>query len=137
MADPRLGTTFAGYRIDRILGRGGMGIVYAAEQLSLGREVALKLIAPELASDESLRARFEGEARLAASLDHPNIIPLFEAGAYEGTLFLAMRLVPGTDLRTVLMEEGAMDPSRTAKVIEQLAAALDAAHAAGLVHRDV
>src|SRR3954471_15142181 len=107
MADPRLGTDFAGYHIEQLLGRGGMGVVYSAVQHSLGRKVALKLIAPELAQDPSLRARFEGEARLAASLDHPNIVPIFEAGENEGTLFLAMRLVDGIDLRTLLMEEGA------------------------------
>src|SRR3954465_11209308 len=123
MADPRLGTDFAGYHIEQLLGRGGMGVVYSAVQHSLGRKVALKLIAPELASDESLRARFEGEARLAASLDHPNIIPLFEAGDFDETLFLAMRLVDGTDLRTVLMEGGAMRPDRTAHIVEQLGAA--------------
>jgi serine/threonine protein kinase len=114
-----------------------MGVVYLAEQLSLGRRVALKLIAPELASDPSLRARFEGEARIAASLDHPNIVPIYEAGEHDGQLFLAMRIVDGVDLGAVVQEKGRLGPAHAARIIQQVAGALDAAHSNGLVHRDI
>ena len=92
------GTTFAGYRVESLVGRGGMGVVYRAIDLSLERPVALKLIAPELAEDEPFRARFLREPRLAASLDHPNVIPIYEAGEHDGQLYLAMRFVEGDDL---------------------------------------
>ena len=131
------GTTFAGYRVDAPVGRGGMGIVYRATDLSLGRPVALKLIAPELSENERFRARFLREPRLAASLDHPNVIPIYEAGEHEGQLYLAMRFVEGSDLKTVLEREGKLTPDRTVKVLGQVAGALDAAHRRALVHRDV
>jgi hypothetical protein len=131
------GTTVGGYRIEDEIGRGGMGIVYVAEQLALGRRVALKVIAPELGDDEDFRARFVREARTAASLDHPGVIPVHDAGEADGVLFLAMRLVPGTDLRTLLASRGPLSPERTVAVLGPVADALDAAHAAGLIHRDV
>src|SRR3954462_10321246 len=100
------GTTFAGYRVEALVGRGGMGLVYRATDLSLGRPVALKLIAPELADDEDFRRRFLNEPRLAALLDHPNVVPIYEAGETDGQLFLAMRFVEGCDIRALLLTEG-------------------------------
>jgi serine/threonine protein kinase/WD40 repeat protein len=131
------GTEFASYRIDRPLGRGGMSVVYLAEHEWLQRKVALKVLAPQLAEDERFRERFIRESRLAASLDHPNVIPIYEAGASGGDLFIAMRYVEGSDLRTLLHGGGALDPARAIAIVRQAAAALDAAHEQGLVHRDV
>jgi ABC-type branched-subunit amino acid transport system substrate-binding protein len=131
------GMTFAGYRVEALVGRGGMGVVYRAIDLSLERPVALKLIAPELAENERFRARFLREPRLAASLDHPNVIPIYEAGEHNGQLYLAMRFVDGTDLRSVLDAEGRLSPERTIGLLAQVADALDAAHSRALVHRDV
>jgi ABC-type branched-subunit amino acid transport system substrate-binding protein/DNA-binding beta-propeller fold protein YncE len=131
------GTTFAGYRVEGLVGRGGMGVVYSATDLSLERPVALKLIAPELAADERFRARFLREPRLAASLDHPNVIPIYEAGERDGHLYLAMRLVQGSDLKSVLEREGKLPADRAVTVLGQVAGALDAAHERALVHRDV
>jgi serine/threonine-protein kinase len=132
-----LGASVAGYRIESEAGRGGMGVVYRARQVALDRAVALKLIAPELARDDSFRARFARESRIAASLDHPNVIPVYEAGEDGELLFIAMRLVEGTDLGRMLTEEGPLDPMLAAELVAQAASALDAAHARGLVHRDV
>ena len=101
------GATFAGYRVESLIGRGGMGVVYRATDLSLERPVALKLIAPELAEDERFRERFLREPRLAASLDHPNVVPIYEAGERDGQLYLAMRYVEGSDLKTVLATRAA------------------------------
>ena len=131
------GTAFSNYRVDSLLGRGGMGVVYLAHDESLERPVALKLIAPELLQDEEFRARFLREPKLAASLDHPNVIPIYEAGEYDGQLYLAMRYVKGTDLRTSLERDGKLSPERTIEILSQVAGALDAAHERGLVHRDV
>jgi ABC-type branched-subunit amino acid transport system substrate-binding protein/DNA-binding beta-propeller fold protein YncE len=131
------GTTFAGYRVDSLVGRGGMGIVYRATDLSLDRPVALKLVAPELAEDERFRSRFLREPRLAASLDHPNVIPIYEAGEHDGQLYLAMRFVEGSDLKTILQRERSLSPERALAVLAQVAGALDAAHRRALVHRDV
>src|SRR5918996_149392 len=131
------GTTFAGYRVESLIGRGGMGVVYLARDLSLDRPVALKLIAPELAQDEQFRARFLREPRLAASLDHPNVIPIYEAGEHEGQLYLAMRFVEGSDLKSVLERDGELPPGRALRIVGQVAGALDAAHRRALVHRDV
>jgi ABC-type branched-subunit amino acid transport system substrate-binding protein/outer membrane protein assembly factor BamB len=131
------GTTFSNYRVDSLIGRGGMGVVYLAHDESLERPVALKLIAPELLQDEEFRARFLREPKLAASLDHPNVIPIYDAGEHEGQLYLAMRYVKGTDLRAVLEREGKLSPERTIEVLSQVAGALDAAHERALVHRDV
>jgi DNA-binding SARP family transcriptional activator/tRNA A-37 threonylcarbamoyl transferase component Bud32 len=135
--DLQPGTEVAGYRIERTLGRGGMSVVYLAEHDWLQRRVALKVLAPQLAEDERFRERFVRESRLAASLDHPNVIPIYEAGASGGDLFIAMRYVEGTDLRTLLHESGALEPARALAIVRQVAAALDAAHEQGLVHRDV
>jgi YVTN family beta-propeller protein len=132
-----VGSKLAGYVIETLIGRGGMGAVYRAEEAGLGRKVALKVIAPELAQDERFRERFLRESRIAASLDHPHVVPIFKAGDEDGALFLAMRYVEGTDLAKLVAEEGALDPSRTISLLEQVADALDAAHEKGLVHRDV
>jgi ABC-type branched-subunit amino acid transport system substrate-binding protein/DNA-binding beta-propeller fold protein YncE len=131
------GVTVAGYRVESLVGRGGMGVVYRATDLSLDRPVALKLIAPELADDEHFRSRFLREPRLAASLDHPNVIPIYEAGERDGQLYLAMRYVEGSDLGSVLERDGRLAPERALRILAQVASALDAAHRHGLVHRDV
>ena len=133
----RVGSEFVGYRIDELIGRGGMGVVYRAYDLRLRRTVALKLVAPELALNQRFRERFSREAELAMSLEHPNVVPIHDAGDVGGRLYLAMRLVEGTDLRALLDAEGALDPARAVVVCGQVANALDAAHARGLVHRDV
>ena len=134
--DPRVGTDLAGYRIESLLGWGGMSVVYLAEDLRLKRKVALKLLAAELAEDDSFRDRFLRESQLAASIDHPNIVPIYEAGATEGVLFIAMRYVEGRDLKERL-RHGRMEPGDAIGILAQVASALDAAHARGLVHRDV
>src|ERR671914_2587971 len=103
---PRIGSEFANYRLDSLIGHGGMSIVYRAEHLSLGRTVALKLLAPELSEDEAFRERFLRESRMAAGLDHPNIIPIFEAGESDGVLYISMRYVQGDDLETTIAREG-------------------------------
>jgi hypothetical protein len=131
------GAHIAGCRIEAVAGRGGMGIVYRATQLSLGRPVALKLIAPEHAADGGFRERFQRESRMAAAIDHPNVIPVYEAGEEDGRLYIVMRWVEGTDLHRLLRAEGRIDPLRAARIVEQVAGALDAAHEAGLIHRDV
>ena len=131
-----IGRQLGGYRIESVIGRGGMGVVYLAEQVRLERQVALKVIAPELAADEAFRTRFERESRLAASIDHPNVVPVYEAGEADGLLYIAMRYVRGTDLKA-LLAEGPLDPRRATGIVSQVAAALDAAHASGLVHRDI
>src|SRR5580765_2869518 len=135
-AESRIGTELAGYRIEALVGRGGMGVVFRAHDLALDRDVALKLLAPELAADRSFRERFLRESRLAASLEHPNVVPVHDAGEIDGQLYIAMRLVDGTDLKQ-LLREGPLEPARAIGIAEQTAAALDAAHARGLVHRDV
>jgi hypothetical protein len=137
VAEDRIGTELASYRIERVLGRGGMSVVYLAHDPRLKRNVALKLLAPELAEDEGFRARFLRESRLAASLDHPNVVPVYEAGEVDGLLYIAMRYVVGTDLKAQLRAEGALAPERALALGAQVASALDAAHKRGLVHRDV
>src|SRR4051812_29160753 len=132
------GSEIAGYRIESLIGRGGMAVVYRAEDTRLGRKVALKLLTPQLADNEQFRQRFIRESRLAASLDHPNIVPIYEAGEAEGQLFIAMRYVVGSDLKGVLADEGGRLPEgRTLRLFGQIGDALDSAHRAGLVHRDV
>ena len=136
--DPAAGTEVAGYRIVEPVGSGGMGVVYRAEETGLGgRPVALKLLPPALASDPDFRARFLREMRVAAAIDHPNIVPIYRAGEDRGLLYLAMRYVAASDLRRVLEVDGRLDPARTLAILDQVARALDAAHASGLVHRDV
>jgi hypothetical protein len=137
VAEDRIGTELAGYRIDRVLGRGGMSVVYLAHDSRLKRNVALKLLAPELAEDEGFRVRFLRESQLAASLDHPNVVPVYEAGEVDGLLYIAMRHVVGTDLKALLRAEGALAPKQALMLVGQVASALDAAHERGLVHRDV
>jgi serine/threonine-protein kinase len=131
------GAELAGCRIEEVAGRGGMGVVYRATQLDLGRPVAIKVIAADRARDPGLRTRFSLEARLAAAIDHPNLVPVHAAGEEDGRLYLVMRYVAGTDLHRQLKRDGYLAPGRAAKVVAQVAAGLDAAHAAGLVHRDV
>jgi serine/threonine protein kinase len=135
--DPMVGRVVGGYRIDSAVGRGGMGVVYRAEQIALGRAVAVKLIAPDFAGDPDFRDRFVREARLAASIEHPHVIPVYEAGESDGLLFISMRYVDGIDLRTAIAQGGRLSPERASRIVAQVGAALDAAHARGLVHRDV
>src|SRR3954470_3679068 len=137
MTDVLEGAHIAGCRIETVAGRGGMGIVYRATQLSLARPVAVKLIAPEHAADAGFRERFERESRMAAAIEHPNVIPVYAAGEEDGRLYLVMRWVAGTDLHRLLRDRGPMDPLHAAEIVEQVSGALHAAHAAGLVHRDV
>src|SRR5687767_14105577 len=138
MATHAPGTEIAGYRIESFIGRGGMAVVYRAEDMRLGRKVALKLLTPQLADSEQFRQRFIRESRLAASLDHPNIVPIYEAGEADGQLFIAMRYVIGADLKAVLAQMGGQLPlDRTIGLFGQVGSALDSAHRAGLVHRDV
>jgi tRNA A-37 threonylcarbamoyl transferase component Bud32 len=126
-----------GFVIEAVAGRGGMGVVYRARQRKPDRLVALKLIAPELAGDPAFRARFERESTIAAQIEHPNVIPVHAVGEDGGVLFIAMRFVPGIDLRSLIAQEGRLEPRRAAGIVDQVAQALDAAHAHGLVHRDV
>src|SRR6478672_9377100 len=135
--DPRIGAEFLGYRIEALAGRGGMGVVYRAYDLRLKRTVAVKLIAPELSELEDFRERFLTETELAASLEHPNVVPIHDAGEVDGHLYIAMRYVEGGELKTLLQKEGRLQPERAVAICGQIAAALDAAHALGLVHRDV
>ena len=135
--DPRIGTDLLGYRIESLVGRGGMGVVYRAYDVRLKRSVALKLVAPELSEDVRFRERFLTESELAASLEHPNVVPIHDAGEVERQLFIAMRHVEGTDLKSLLREEGVLEPKRALALLAQVADALDAAHKRGLVHRDV
>ncbi|MGO9888035.1 MAG: serine/threonine-protein kinase [Solirubrobacteraceae bacterium] len=130
------GTIVSGYRIDGILGEGGMGAVYEATQLSLHRVVALKLLAPNLSDDAGFRARFEREGQVQAALDHEHIVTVYEAGQSEYGLFLAMRLIAGPTLKRLILDEK-LDPRRSVRLLAQVANALDAAHAAGLIHRDI
>ena len=130
------GTIVAGYRIDGVLGQGGMGVVYRATQLSLNREIALKVLASEFGEDPGFRARFRREGQLQAALDHQHIVPVYEAGQTEHGLFLAMRLIDGPTLKDLIVEHE-LDPRRSLRILAQVAQALDAAHGAGLIHRDV
>src|SRR5436190_12894264 len=133
----RIGTQIGGYRIESVIGRGGMSVIYLAEQVRLGRKVALKLLAPELATDDRYRERFAAESRLASSINHPNIIPLYDAGEDQGYLYIAMRYIDGPSLRQLMQRSGPLGLGRAIYVIEQVASALDVAHGVGLVHRDV
>ena len=128
------GMTVGGYRVERILGRGGMAEVYEATQLCLDRPVALKVLAPEVRADAELRERFRREGRAQAALEHPSVVPIYEAGEWDGTPFIAMRLVRGPTLKALV---GTLDPPRALRLLGQVAAALDEAHGQGLVHRDI
>ncbi|MGH3149220.1 MAG: serine/threonine-protein kinase, partial [Streptosporangiaceae bacterium] len=134
---PLVGDEFAGYRLRAVLGRGGMSVVYQAENPRLGSLIALKVLVPELATDDAFRARFLEESRIAASLNHPNVIPIYDTGSNGGLLYIAMRYVSGTDLRQVMKKRGRVIPSTAVFLLGQAARALDAAHRRGLVHRDV
>jgi len=134
---PMVGDELAGYRLRGVLGRGGMSVVYEAENPRLGSTVALKVLAPELATNDLFRARFLRESRIAASLNHPNVIPIYDMGAHDDLLFIAMRYVVGSDLRAVLKAKGVLTPDQALLLIGQAGRALDAAHRNGLVHRDV
>ena len=131
------GTELGGYRIEEQIGAGGMGIVYRVTNVALNRIYALKVLAPELAEDEQFRGRFQREMRIAASLDHPNVVRIHYAGEQDGFLFLAMDYIHGEDLRRLILRDGALDPGRAVELLSQIASALDAAHSKGLVHRDI
>jgi serine/threonine-protein kinase len=134
---PLVGDEFAGYRMRSVLGRGGMSVVYQAENLRLSSVIALKVLAPELASNDVFRARFLEESRIAASLNHPNVIPIYDMGSQDDLLYIAMRYVSGTDLRQILKKRGRLAPESALFLLGQVARALDSAHRRGLVHRDV
>jgi serine/threonine protein kinase len=131
------GTVLAGFRVRSLIGEGAMGAVYLAEDLSGTQRIALKVLDPELARDERFRQRFLRESQVASSLDHPTIVTTFASGDEGGVLYLAMEYVDGVDLRELLRRDGALAPERTIALLAQVASALDAAHAEGLVHRDV
>jgi serine/threonine protein kinase/DNA-binding beta-propeller fold protein YncE len=132
-----VGSRLAGYRLDEQIGRGGMAVVYRAYDTRLERPVAIKVLTPELAEDEAFRQRFIRESRTAAAVDHPNIIPIFEAGEASGVLFIAMRFVQGPNVQALVETTGPLPAARACHIITQVAAALEAAHSHGLVHRDV
>jgi serine/threonine-protein kinase len=134
---PLVGDEFAGYRMRAVLGRGGMSVVYQAENLRLGNVIALKVLAPELAANDMFRARFLEESRIAASLNHPNVIPIYDMGSSDDLLYIAMRYVSGTDLRQMIKKRGRLQPETALFLLGQVARALDTAHHRGLVHRDV
>jgi pSer/pThr/pTyr-binding forkhead associated (FHA) protein/predicted Ser/Thr protein kinase len=132
-----LHSVFAGCRVEDVISHGDMGVVYRAEELALQRRVALKLILPEYSRDERFRERFRRESTIAAAIDHPNVIPIFDAGDEDGVLYITMRLVEGTDLGALIAADGRIEPLRAARIVRQVGAALDAAHARGMLHRDV
>ncbi|GGV04647.1 hypothetical protein GCM10010260_47210 [Streptomyces filipinensis] len=132
-----IGRQVAGYLVEGEIGRGGMAVVYRARDLRLERTVALKLLAPELARNDTFRKRFTHESQVAAAIDHPHIVPVFEAGETDGVLYIAMRYVSGSDLRRLLDLRGPLPLPDTVRIAAQVASALDAAHEHGLVHRDV
>ncbi|MEU6091951.1 serine/threonine-protein kinase [Streptomyces sp. NPDC047085] len=132
-----IGARVANYRIESEVGRGGMAVVYRARDLRLDRTVALKLLAPELARNDTFRKRFTHESRVAAAIDHPHIVPVFEAGETDGVLYIAMRFVAGSDLRQFIDRHGPLPFADAVRIAAQVASALDAAHEHGLVHRDV
>ncbi|MEP6954929.1 MAG: serine/threonine-protein kinase [Solirubrobacteraceae bacterium] len=131
------GSIFAGYEVESLVGVGGIGMLYRARQLRLDRPVALKLVEPAMARDPVIRERLRREARAVAALDHPNVVPLYEAGEQDGTVYIVTRWVEGTELGALIHREGPMEPARAARTAAQIAAALEAAHEQGLVHRDV
>src|SRR4051812_23624312 len=132
-----IGGQLGNYLIESVIGRGGMSVVYRAVHQRLGTPVALKVLAPELSSDDAFRERFLREAKMAAGIDHPNVIPIYDTGLHEDSLYIVMRYVAGGDLKTLLMSSGTLTPERAVAVLTPVARALDAAHASGLVHRDV
>src|SRR5689334_9575579 len=134
---PRVGSQFASYSIQGVLGRGGMSVVYRADNLRLGNAVALKVLSADLSENDAFRERFVRESRLAASINHPNIIPIYDAGEQDGLLYIAMRYVEGADLKALIRQEGALSLRRTADIVSQVARGLTVAHQRGLVHRDI
>ena len=136
-ADPRVGQRFGDYVVEGLLGRGGMGVVFRARDEASGEVVALKLMAPDLADNRTFRDRFIREAEASPNLAHPNIVPVLGSGEAGGQLFIAMQLIDGMDLKRLIEEEGRLDPPRVLAIFRQVASALDAAHEAGMVHRDV
>ena len=132
-----VGVRVVGYHLEEKIGAGGMAVVFRARDERLGRRVALKVLAPALAADEDFRRRFIRESQAAAAVDDPHIIPVYEAGAAGGVLFIAMRLVPGGDVASLVDRAGPLSADRAMAIISPVASALDAAHEAGLVHRDV
>jgi serine/threonine protein kinase len=134
---PRVGAEFASYRIQGVLGRGGMSVVFRADNLRLGNEIALKVLSAELSENDAFRERFVRESRLAASINHPNIIPIYDAGEEDGLLYIAMRYVAGSDLKSMIRQEGPISMRRAADIISQVARGLSVAHERGLVHRDI
>jgi serine/threonine-protein kinase len=137
LIDFSAGAQIASFQLEEEIGRGGMAVVYRARDVRLGRWVALKVLAPDYAQDEAFRQRFIRESRTAAAVDHPNIIPIFDAGEAGGVLYIAMRYVPGQDVHSLLHSAGPLATARALGIVGQVASALDAAHACGLVHRDV
>ncbi len=131
------GSVFAGHRIEGVIGRGGMGVVYRARQLSPGRQVALKIVAPELAADPAIRTRFLAETELLAAVEHPHVVPIHAAGEWDGRLFLTMRLLEGPSLQRLVAADGRLEPARSLELLGPIASALDAIHGAGLIHGDV
>jgi serine/threonine protein kinase len=131
------GEEFAGHRVEDVAGRGAMGVVYRATHLALNVQRALKVITPEHATDEDFRIRFQRESQLAASLDHPNVIPIHHAGEEGGVLYITMRMVEGMDVGAMLIRDGRLEPERAVKVVKEVSDALDVAHGHGLIHRDV
>ena len=131
------GSRFAGYEVEGVVGLGGIGILYRARQLRLDRPVALKLVEADIARDPVVRERLRREARSVASLDHPNVVPLYEAGEEDGTVYIVTRWVDGTELGTLIHDHGPLEPGRAARTAAQIADALEIAHEKGLVHRDV
>src|ERR1039458_4537832 len=137
LGDLRTGTRIAGYELEERIGTGGMGVVFRARDERLNRQVALKILLHSLEADGTFRQRFLRESRAAAAIDHPHIVPVFAAGEADGALFIAMRYVPSGDLRALIRRAGPLSPPRAAPIVSSVASALDAAHDAGLVHRDV
>lgn len=131
------GSTIAGYEVEAVVGSGGIGVLYRARQLRLDRLVALKLVEEETAREPVVRERLRREARTVAALDHPNVVPLYEAGEEDGTVYIATRWVDGTELGSLIRRDGPLEPARAARIAAQIASALDVAHEKGLVHRDV
>ena len=135
--EPGVGAEFAGFRIEALLGRGGMGAVYRARDLRLDHERALKILDPRLARDRNFRARFQRESQLAAAIEHDAVVPVYQAGEADDRLFIVMRLVRGPDLHRLVISDGPLDPQRVARYVTAVAGALDAAHRRGTIHRDV
>ena len=135
--EPGIGTEFGNYRLAELLSRGGMGVVYLAEDVRMGRTVALKLIAAEYAENDAFRQRFLHESRVAGAINHPNVIPVYDAGEHDGLLYIAMRYVEGTDLRGLLDSDAPLELQRAVSIVSQSASALAATHKRDLIHRDV